>query len=209
MDLEIKICGLTRLDDALAALAEGADYLGFVLYPRSPRAVSADALAALRAALPGAARVVGVFVNEAPGTVARVAVQCGLAAVQIHGDEPLQGFDRLPLPVWRAVRGGDRGFEPEPGQWPAARYVVDAAAPGDYGGTGRLADWVAAAELAKRRPVMLAGGLTPANVEAALAAVRPQGVDVSSGIEAFPGVKDRGRLREFIRKARAAAARLP
>lgn len=208
MTIEIKICGLTRAEDARLAWEAGADYLGVVLYAGSPRGVTADAVQAIREALPAGARVVGVFVNESPAAVGRVAAACRLAAVQIHGDELPGGFEACGVPVWRAVRAAGGVWTPEPARWPAARYVADAAAPGLYGGSGQRTDWPAAAGLARRVPVMLAGGLTPGNVADAVRAVRPLGVDVSSGVERAPGIKDPEAVVRFIRAARAAAAEL-
>ena len=206
MTLAIKICGLTGVGDASAALAAGADFLGFVLYPKSPRFVTAARLRHIVAALPASARVVGVFVNTPAADVARTARACRLAAVQVHGDEAAADFSRYPVPVWRAVHLSGTRFEPDPAAWAAARYVIDAAAaPGQYGGTGTRADWSRAAAFAGQWPSMLAGGLTPENVAEAIRQVRPLGVDVTSGVEARPGRKDPEQVRRFITAARAAA----
>ena len=201
--VEVKICGLTNLTDALTASENGADYLGFVLYPGSPRHIAPAALERLVGKLPPKCRTVGVFVNEQPGRVVDIARSCGLHAVQIHGDEAAQEFAGLPWTLWRAVRLAGGAWLPDPGQWPAARVVVDAAAPG-YGGSGETADWDRAAELARQRPVLLAGGLTPDNVAEAVRRVQPVGVDVASGVEARPGVKDPSLVKAFIRNAKQA-----
>ncbi len=208
LSVEIKICGLTNLEDAEVALAAGADFLGFVLYARSPRAVSVEALASIVRDLGEGVRAVGVFVNASPEFVRETALHCGLAAVQIHGDEPPDAFAAMPVPVWRSLSVSRDGCTPEPAAWPAARYVADAAAPGVYGGTGTLADWDQAAVLAAQVPLMLAGGLTADNVAAAIRAVRPLGVDVSSGVESEPGRKSHEAVRAFIAAARQAAADL-
>jgi phosphoribosylanthranilate isomerase len=203
MTVEIKICGLTNVEDARLALEAGADWLGFVLYAGSPRGITARRLRGILDKLGGSVHAVGVFVNEPPGQVCRVAEDCGLAAVQLHGDERPGPYGKLNVPMWRAVRVEARGATPSPGDWEAAeRYVVDAAPPGVYGGAGRCADWEAAARLAARRPVMLAGGLTPGNVCDAVRRVRPLGVDVSSGVESAPGRKDPAKVRTFIEQAR-------
>lgn len=201
----VKICGLANYDDALAALEAGADYLGFVTYAKSPRGIDAKALRAICEKLPSGARKVGVFVNASRATVETVACDCGLTAIQLHGDEASGEFQAMPLPLWRAVRLSDRLCRPPADQWPAEYYVVDAAPAGVYGGAGRTADWSAAAEFARRHATLLAGGLTPENVIEAVSAVRPAGVDVASGVEAAPGHKDRARVRAFIARARAAA----
>lgn len=202
--VDVKICGLTNRDDAQHALDLGADYLGFVVYAKSPRGIDATALRRIVDNLKGPFRAVGVFVNASPAAVKRLARDCGLHAVQLHGDEPVAAFQDIPVPVWRAVRMEHGRPAPAPDDWPAARYVVDAHVPGRYGGTGVQADWRAAAALAAQRPVMLAGGLTPGNVAAAIAAVRPLGVDTASGVEREPGKKDPDKVAAFIRRARSA-----
>lgn len=202
--VKVKICGLTNSEDALAAHELGADYLGFVLYARSPRGITPEVLAGICRQLPRACRVVAVFVNESRSVVERTVGECGLAAVQLHGDEQERDWHGLACPVWRAVREHERVWDPDPAGWACAeRLVVDAAPPGMYGGAGMVADWDSAAVLARERPVLLAGGLTPANVAAAVRAVSPYGVDVSSGVEAKPGRKDLGKVRDFIRGARS------
>jgi len=199
---DIKICGLTNLTDARAAWEAGADFLGFVLYRRSPRGITARTLRRIRDRLPAGPRCIGVFVNEPGEEVLRVAADCGLYAVQLHGDEPARDFAQLPLRIWRAVRLARGRSNPAPKSWPADRYVLDAAVPGAYGGTGKLTDWRRAAELAGKHPVMLAGGLTPANVADAIRQVQPMGVDVASGVEKAPGKKDIRKLISFIAAAR-------
>ncbi|MBL7114478.1 MAG: phosphoribosylanthranilate isomerase [Kiritimatiellae bacterium] len=199
---EIKICGLTNVEDARAALALGADYLGFVMYAKSPRGISAERLRSIRDALPDETRCIAVFVNESRDVVLRVAEECRLYAVQIHGDEAVDAFRDMPLPVWRALAVSAQGVRPFPAEWPADRYVVDAPAPGRYGGSGEVADWDVAAKLAVDSPVMLAGGLTPENVVSALQAVKPLGVDVASGVEATPGVKDHVKMKAFFERCR-------
>jgi phosphoribosylanthranilate isomerase len=128
-----------------------------------------------------------------------------LAAVQLHGDERYAPFRNMGVSTWRAVRFEDGGPVPAPNSWPAARYVVDAAPAGEYGGSGTKADWQLAAEFAGHVPVMLAGGLNPGNVAEAVHVVRPAGVDVSSGVEQAPGRKDHGKLKSFVEHCRAAA----
>ncbi len=203
----IKICGLTSLEDAQVALDAGADALGFVLYPKSPRAVTRTVLARIVSELGGHAQCVGVFVNTPAGEVRQTALDCGLSAVQLHGDECADDFLDMPVPVWRALRVEADGCRPAPALWPmAVRYVADAAVAAGYGGSGIKADWERAAVLAKQFPMMLAGGLTPGNVAAAIAQVHPLGVDVSSGVESAPGRKSHAAVRAFIAAARVAGA---
>ena len=203
--MEIKICGLTNTDDARAAVEAGADFVGFVLYARSPRGIAPSALPAILDRLATPFRAVAVVVNLSPRELAGLVADCPLCAVQFHGDEGPEAAAGCGCRVWRAVSAGAGGWVPEPDSWPLAeRFVVDAAAPGRYGGTGKRADWDAARALAARRTVMLAGGLTPDNVAEAIRAVRPFGVDVVSGVEKSPGRKDIAAVRRFIAAARKA-----
>ena len=201
--MEVKICGLTNIEDACAARDAGADYLGFVLYEKSPRSVTPEKLAEIVEELGEGVRAIGVFVNDTAETVAAIVEKCGLYGAQIHGDESPESFGDLPFPVWRAVWIEDGMAMPDPEIWKADRYVIDAAVPGQYGGSGVTADWDVAAELSQNFPVMLAGGLTPANICDAVRAVRPLGVDVSSGVESRPGRKDHDVLIKFVIGAKA------
>jgi phosphoribosylanthranilate isomerase len=195
----VKICGITRGADAEAAVACGAHALGFVFWPASPRAMDPATARAIVADLPPLVAAVGVFVNQPPDEVNEVADRVGLSAVQLHGDESIELAAQIRLPVIKAfpVDGTTR---PEDGdQWPArVRLLIDVRDPARRGGTGRLVDWTRAAALAARRPVLLAGGLTPDNVAEAVARVRPLGIDVSSGVESAPGVKDHRRLEALF-----------
>ncbi|MBI2442085.1 MAG: phosphoribosylanthranilate isomerase [Lentisphaerae bacterium] len=201
---EIKICGLTNLADARMALDAGADYLGFVLYQRSPRCIAPKALRRLLDRLPRGAKAIAVLVNMPRRTVEALVRDCHLHAVQLHGNEPWADWLDLPIPVWRALRARKGRPDPAPARWPAERYVLDAAAPGRYGGTGRAADWRLAATLAHKLPLMLAGGLTPDNVAEAIRIVAPLGVDTASGVERAPGKKDHHKVAAFIQAAREA-----
>lgn len=205
--VSIKICGLTTLDDARWAVEAGADYLGFVLYRKSPRYIAAPRLQAIAESLPERIRLVGVFVNEEPAIVGQLAHACRLHAVQVHGDEEAGDFAGMPVPVWRAVRLVGGRWTPEPAAWTVDRYVMDATTPG-YGGSGVRVDWDEAAGFARTRRAMLAGGLDETNVAEAIRRVRPLGVDVSSGVESSPGVKDHRKVTAFIEAARAAGMSL-
>jgi phosphoribosylanthranilate isomerase len=201
---EIKICGITRIEDAAVAIDAGADYLGFVFYAGSKRAVIPSVVQGILAALPAGVRGVGVFVNESPATIERVVTICNLYAVQLHGNETPNDYIGRGFKIWRAVRWENGAWKPNLAGWTAERWLVDAAAPGVYGGTGQAADWIAAAKLAAVRPCLLAGGLTVETVSKAIRQVRPAGVDVSGGVESGPGCKDAGKIRAFIKAARAA-----
>ncbi len=201
--VQVKICGLTNAEDAGHAVGAGADFIGFVLYSGSPRGITADLAGAIVAGLPKSVRAIGVFVNESRENVIKTALDCGFYAVQLHGDERTEDFVDMPVRLWRAVRFERHVVVPDITAWVnAERYLVDAAAPGQYGGAGITADWDAAAALAAEHQVMLAGGLTLENVEAGIRAVRPVGVDVSSGVESAPGRKDRAKVEAFVAKVR-------
>lgn len=200
--VEVKICGLTNTDDAMAAFDFGADYLGFILYALSPRGIDTAKLARVVDKIDKSARVVGVFVNSSRAEIEKVARDCGLHAVQLHGDEDPSDFTDMPVTVWRAVKQQDGIFTPLPEKWRADRYVIDAVAPELYGGTGIEVDWHDTAGFARAYPVMLAGGLTPDNVTDAIRIVEPLGVDVASGIEVEPGKKDHGKMKRFIEAAK-------
>jgi phosphoribosylanthranilate isomerase len=198
----VKVCGITRLDDALAAARLGATAVGLVLWPGSPRYVEPARAAEIAAALPPEVASVGVFVNQPIDDVRRAAAEIGLSAIQLHGDEPPSYAAALGYPVWRALA---LTAVPEVlAEWDAAATILlDAHDPVRRGGTGRTIDWSEAARVARLRPVILAGGLTPDNVRPAIEAVRPFGVDVSSGVEAAPGVKDPDKMARFLERARA------
>lgn len=205
----IKICGLRHLASARAALAAGADYLGFVLAP-SRRRVSPEAVRTIVRQLPEGARTVGVFVDESAETINEMVAWCGLTHVQLSGDEAPALAAAIRAPVLKALRLGGPGHPAavEPGDYAGhvAAFVLDRFQAGTFGGTGQTCDWQLAAYLAARYPCFLAGGLNPENVGAAIAAVRPLGVDVSSGVEVvgLPGQKDVGRIEAFIAAVRRA-----
>ena len=199
----IKVCGITRLTDALHAVEQGATAIGFVLWPRSPRAVTVERAAEIIAELPSSVMTVGVFVNEPIDGIRQAAERTRLTAVQLHGDEPPAYADALDWPVIRAVSVGEIDVMAD--AWSAdTALLVDNIDPVRRGGTGGPVDWIRAAGVAKTRRVVLAGGLTPENVATAIRAVHPFGVDVSSGVESAPGVKDLDKVTQFISNARLA-----
>ncbi|HJZ73264.1 MAG TPA: phosphoribosylanthranilate isomerase [Vicinamibacterales bacterium] len=189
----VKICGVTRAGDALAAVEAGANAIGFVFWPDSPRFVDPYRARAIAARLPPFVTAVGLFVNQPAAHVNAVASLVRLGAVQLHGDETPGFAATIASPVIKAlpVSAADA--------WPLeTTLLLDAHDPVRRGGTGRTIDWSAAAAIAARRRVLLAGGLTPENVADAIAHVRPFGVDVSSGVERAPGIKDHQRLRALF-----------
>ena len=203
----LKVCGITRLTDALHAVEQGATALGFVFWPRSPRFVAPEVAADIVAALPSRVMAVGVFVNEPVDAIRATAARARLSAVQLHGEEPPAYGEALPWPILRSVTLGSSHAVCT--AWTnETTLLVDAADPERRGGTGTTVDWTEAAALARHRRIVLAGGLTPANVGEAIATVHPYGVDVSSGVEAAPGVKDFEKVARFLRHAREAFARV-
>ena len=205
MRTRVKICGLTRFEDAELAVQLGADALGFVFWPDSPRAVSPEVVRDIVRHLPALPVRVGVFVNAPADEVARVAEVAALDAVQLHGDENIGDYQHLVPRLIKSVHLGDEAALEWATRLPSAVVLlVDAMDPARRGGTGQVADWPSAARLASRRPVMLAGGLTAENVAQAVIQVRPWAVDVSSGVEWTPGIKSPDRLRAFFERVREA-----
>ncbi len=237
---KIKICGITNLNDALAAIDAGADLLGFNFYPKSPRCIDVGLCRGITSKLRNrSAHVifVGVFVNMPVAEVHAVMETCGLELAQLHGDETPEMLDALQGHAFKAIRlsaslqeqttpqpsdslkfvyqffqsapasastSAAQSVDPFIRSAPAsARYpalLVDAAVKGFYGGSGVVANWSAAAELSKQVPLLLAGGLTPENIGAAVRQVHPWGVDVASGVEASPGKKDAGKMKQFVKE---------
>ena len=199
----VKICGITRLEDAEAAVDAGAGAIGFIFWPNSPRFIDPHQARKIAAALPPFVTPVGVFVNQTLDYVNAVASLVRLGAVQLHGDETVAGAAGIATPVIKAVTVAD----PQLSVWPSRTLLlVDVHDPERRGGTGRTVDWSAAAGIAAQRRMLLAGGLTPENVADAIACVRPFGIDVSSGVETSPGVKDHRRLRALFEAVNGTSA---
>ena len=203
----VKICGITRVEDARAAMDAGADWLGFVVRGESRRRVEAEVAGAIAAAVPQAT-VVAVMVAVTPEEALDLAHKAGAQRIQLHRVDPGDWPEGFPLPVTFAVSVTAEGKLV--GRLPALRdlLMLDRASETLAGGTGETFPWEAAVSLAARRPVMLAGGLDPGNVGAALERVRPYGVDASSRLENAPGIKDHERVRRFVAAVRAHDARL-
>lgn len=201
--MRIKICGLTRAEDALAAVAAGADAIGLV-FAAGRRRVPLDSARAILAAVPPWFPVVGVFRDAPESEVLAALAELSLTHLQFHGREDLAYLDRFDRPLIRALPLVSDEHEAAARELAAARPGVRLLVDGAEGGSGTACDWSRAARLARDHAVILAGGLTPANVAAAIAAVRPAGVDVSSGVESAPAVKDADRIRRFVAAARGA-----
>ncbi len=209
----IKICGLTNRDDALVAAEAGADYLGFIFYEKSPRAVTQDDVKAISDALPPGVQTVGVFINESAERIASIRQQTRLTFIQLHGDESPE--------MVRSIRGAYKAIRPESveqvkgitaaytgvdgltARLDSPELLIDTYHPELKGGTGQQMSRAIALEAQKyTRRLMLAGGLTPDTVAEVIRAVQPWAVDVSSGVEATPGKKDHGKVRAFIQAVR-------
>ena len=202
----LKICGMTRLTDAVHATHAGATALGFVFWPRSPRYITPERAAEIIAKLPAAVTKVGVFVDEPIDSIRAIVAAAHLDVVQLHGDEPPAYSAAISHPIFRSMTVADAADVMA--AWPAGTpLLLDAADRERRGGTGMKVDWSPAAGLARRRRVILAGGLTPENVAGAIAVVNPYGVDVSSGVEDAPGVKNSAKVTRFLANARDAFER--
>ncbi len=204
----VKVCGLTRREDVALACAAGVDWIGFNFSARSPRRVTPEEARLLaEVSLPGVLRV-GVFVSEGPREIGEAVEAARLDLLQLHRPLIEEDLESLPLPVIAVVRVGGAGAElPDPRLLGRCRALLfDTLDRDEAGGTGRIFDWEAISEVRPGVPVLLAGGLTPDNVGRAVRVGRPWGVDVATGVESSPGIKDAEKLREFLREVRRADA---
>jgi len=210
----IKICGVTRPEDAAFAVECGAEAIGINFFRGSPRFVPEDAARDIVRSVGDRAEVVGVFVNEPPGAIVALCRRLGIRRVQLHGDEPPGEASRIPLWRMKAVHARETADLPSLLAYPCEAFLFDAGGNGTYGGTGRALAWETLSArfpgVADRkgsggtgRPWILAGGLTPENVERAIVAARPFGVDVASGVESSPGRKDKAKMTLFIEHAKS------
>jgi len=196
---QIKICGITRIDDALCAAACGADAVGFIFHSASPRYIAPERAKEIIAALPRGIATVGVFVNREAEEVAQTVEDCSLDLIQLHGDESPKYCRRFPperviKTVFPRTPEDLRALD----AYDVRAFLVDFREAGRYGGTGKRADWGLAARLGKTRPLILAGGLCIENIGEALSAVAPGAVDINSGCERMPGIKDHDRMKRII-----------
>jgi phosphoribosylanthranilate isomerase len=206
---QIKICGITNLSDALCASEAGADAVGFIFHPASPRYLSPEKAEEIIKHLPSGIARIGVFVNSEADEVNRTADICGLDFIQLHGDESPE-YCRL-FPSRSLIKAVFLKTEEDISTldgYNVRAFLADARSTGMYGGTGKQADWELAAKVAERYPLILAGGLNEGNIIDALKAVSPDAVDINSGIEASPGIKDHKRLQRIILMVKNAGLRL-
>jgi phosphoribosylanthranilate isomerase len=204
MSVQVKICGLTRVADALAAAEAGVDLVGLMFYERSPRHVTLDQAVEISRALPLQVLRVGVFVNPQPEAVMQAVQACGLGLLQFHGEETPEFCTQFGLMSMKAFRLRDEASLAALPGYHTDAWLLDAWSPAALGGTGERFNWeLAVTARALGRPIFLAGGLTPANVADAVRQVMPFGVDVSSGVESAPGLKDAAKMRAFIAAAKS------
>ena len=202
--VEVKICGLTTVDDAVRCIEAGADTIGLNFWPGSPRSVDVQTAREIAEAAADRAAVVGVFVDFTLDQVREILREVGILWAQLHGDEPPELVAELLPTAYKAIGVKDGSAIELARSYPGEHLLLDASVPGMPGGTGRTFDWEIAAVVAGERKLTLAGGLTPHNVPDAVRAVRPFRVDVASGVESVPGRKDPGLVRRFIDAAKSA-----
>lgn len=200
--VKVKVCGTTRLKDALWAVECGADAIGFIFYKKSPRSVTPKTAKEICSKLPPFVNRVGVFVNETAEKINRIVERCGLNVVQLHGDESPAFCRKIKTRVVKAVRVKDSASLKELSKYEVDGFLLDTYKPDQWGGTGKVFDWELAERANKYGPVIIAGGLKPRNVKAAIKKVQPYGVDVSSGVEESPGKKDPKKVKAFLKAVR-------
>jgi len=206
MAVIVKICGMTNVEDALAAAEFGADAIGFIFHEPSPRSVSLETAARICQAVPPHVVKVGVFVDAPENLVLRAIAGCSLNLVQFHGNESPEYCVQFAVMNMKAFRIRDAASLQQLAEYPTDAWLLDSYVADKLGGTGETFNWALAREATSMgKPVFLAGGLTPVNVAEAIRTVGPYGVDVSSGVEARPGKKDVDKLKAFISAAKQAA----
>ncbi len=200
--IKVKICGTTSLKDAFLAVESGADAIGFIFYKMSPRNISQKEAKEIILQLPPFIETVGVFVNETSDKINRIAEQCKLNSIQLHGEESPALCRRVKRKVIKAFRVKNADSLKSIASYDVSGFLLDSYNGGSKGGTGQVFDWNLALRVKKQGPVILAGGLNPYNVYTAIHRVKPYGVDVCSGVEKSPGIKDHEKIREFIKSVR-------
>jgi len=203
LQIKVKICGMTQLKDALFAVEQGVDAVGFIFYKKSPRAVTMKTVREIITKLPPLVDTVGVFVNESAERLNKIADYCGLDLVQLHGEESPAFCRKIHRRVIKAFRVKDLQSIKQLEKFPVSGFLLDTFSDDLHGGTGKIFDWNLALPAKKMGPVILAGGLTPRNILQAVRQVRPYGVDVCSGVEKSPGIKDLEKVRAFLKNIRS------
>ena len=203
LQIKVKICGMTQLKDALFAVEQGVDAVGFIFYKKSPRAVTMKTVREIITKLPPLVDTVGVFVNESAERLNKIADYCGLDLVQLHGEESPAFCRKIHRRVIKAFRVKDLQSIKQLEKFPVSGFLLDTFSDDLHGGTGKTFDWNLALSAKKMGPVILAGGLTPRNILQAVRQVRPYGVDVCSGVEKSPGIKDLEKVRAFLKNIRS------
>jgi phosphoribosylanthranilate isomerase len=209
---QVKICGLTHVDEAVACAAQGADAIGFVFYPKSPRAVTADQAHAISKALPSFVSRVGVFVDETFDTIMPLVRAAGLTAVQLHGRESPRLVEKISAQGLKVIKALFCHREPcftQAAHFPAAAYLVEWGVGPLPGGNARAWDFSLLKDFGKDFPLVLAGGLSTHNIIEAIVQSRPDAVDISSGVEYFPGKKDIAKVRQFIKATQKTRMKKP
>lgn len=199
---KIKICGITNLEDALLATELGADALGFIFVPSSPRAVTPDAAKDIIAQLPPFVTKAGVFVNSSIEEILRIQQLCGLDVLQLHGDETPDFCRKLRGKIIKVIRVKDEASLTPMKDYHPGAFLLDTYQAGKPGGTGEIFNWELAVKAKQYGKIILSGGLNPENVQQAILQVHPYAVDVASGVESAPGRKDHQRLRDFIKNVK-------
>jgi phosphoribosylanthranilate isomerase len=203
MVIRIKICGITNITDALKATDLGADALGFNFYPKSPRFISEEAAREIIRKLPPFLVSVGIFVNEPSGIIRNILESTGIQAIQLQGDESPDFCSQFSQPVIKAIRIKDQDSLKAIKDYRVSAFLLDSYSPDYYGGSGKSFDWSLAVKSRKYGRIILAGGLSPDNINEAIREVKPYGVDVCSGVEKEPGKKDHKKLKAFIQAVRS------
>jgi phosphoribosylanthranilate isomerase len=201
--VKVKVCGMTSLKDALVAVEEGADAVGFIFYKKSPRSVTMKIVREIVLELPPFVDTVGVFVDESAVQINKIADYCNLDIIQLHGDESPTFCKRIRRKVIKAFRVKDMQSVKKISSFQVSGFLLDTFSENLHGGTGKVFDWNLVLPAKKFGPVIMAGGLTPNNVQQAVRQVRPYGVDVCSGVESEPGIKDHKKVRAFLKNAKA------
>ena len=200
---KIKICGLTNLEDVHAAIDAGVDYLGFIFYKESPRFAEPEFVVRAAQIIPKEIKTVGVFVNAPKCLMTIYRKELNLDVVQLHGNEP-EGISRyLDGEVWKALPVRTYDCVAEASAFPADKIVVDSRTDDYYGGTGEVCDWFLAEKVARKRQIFLAGGLNPENIIDGIVKVKPFGVDVCSGVEKSPGIKNHRAIYQLVEKVKS------